>query len=91
MDDQSSIPCVLASVASEAEAAGIVTALSDYDIEALTTGGATAGFKAEAPGSVQVLVRAADLERAQQALAEIEKDEGTIDWSQVDVGEPEDE
>ena len=68
-----------------------MTALAGYDIEAFATGGATAGFKAEAPGSVQVLVRRADLERAERALAEIEKDEGEIDWSKIDVGEPEDE
>jgi hypothetical protein len=89
MGDQSSSPRLLLSVATEAEAAGIVTALAEYGIEALTTGGVTAGFKAEAPGSVQILVRSADLEQAQQALAEIQKDEGDIDWSKVDVGQPE--
>jgi hypothetical protein len=91
MDDQSSAPSLLLSVASEAEAAGIVTALADYDIKALTTGGVTARFKAEAPGSVQILVRRADLEQAQRALVEIQKDEGDVDWSKVDVGQPEDE
>jgi hypothetical protein len=91
MDDQSSSPGLLLSVATEAEAASIVTALAEYGIEALTTGGVTAGFKAEAPGSVQILVRSADLEQAQQALAEIEKEEGDVDWSKVDVGKPEDE
>lgn len=90
MGDLSSTPCLLLTVATEAEAAGIITALADYDVEAFATGGATAGFRAEAPGSVQVLVRAADLEKAQRALVEIEKDEATIDWSKVDVGEPED-
>jgi hypothetical protein len=91
MDDQSDSPCLLLSVITEAEAAGIVTALADYGIKAMTTGGVTAGFKAEAPGSVQILVRHADLEPAQKALAEIQKDEGDVDWSQVDVGQPEDE
>jgi hypothetical protein len=91
MDDQSSSPCLLLSVATEAEAVGIVTALAEYGIEASTTGGFTAGFKAEAPGSVQILVRRADLERAKQTLAEICKDEGNIDWSKIDVGQPEDE
>ncbi len=91
MDDQSNSPCLLSTVTSEAEAAGIVTALADYGIEATVTGGVTAGFKAEAPGSVQILVRSVDLEKAEQTLAEIQKDEGNIDWSQIDVGEPEDE
>ena len=91
MDDQSSSPGLLLSVATEAEAVSIVTALAEYGIEALMAGGVTAGFKAEAPGSVQILVRSADLEQAQQALAEIEKEEGDVDWSKVDVGKPEDE
>jgi hypothetical protein len=82
-------PCVLLSVANEIEAGSILTALADYDIEASTVGGFTSGFKAEAPGSVQILVRRADLDRANRALAEIRHDEGKIDWSSVDVGEPE--
>ena len=91
MADQSSSPCLLLSVVTEAEAVSIATALAEYGIEALTAGGVTAGFKAEAPGSVQILVRSADLEKAQQALAEIQKEEGDVDWSKVDVGKPEDE
>jgi hypothetical protein len=91
MADSLTSPCLLLSVATEAEAAGIATALAEYGIEAMTTGGVTAGFKAEAPGSVQILVRAADFEQAKRALAEIRADEGHIDWSKVDVGQPEDE
>ena len=91
MDDQSSSPCPLLSVATEAEAAGIATALAQYGIKALTPGGFTAGFKAEAPGSVQVLVPRAELEQAKRALAEIRRDQSSIDWSKVDVGQPEDE
>jgi hypothetical protein len=82
-------PCELTSVSSEIEAADIATALSAYDVEAFFVGGAVSGFKAEAPGSVQVLVRRSDLDRAKSALAEIQADEGDIDWSTIDVGEPE--
>jgi hypothetical protein len=82
-------PCVLSSAANEIEAADIVTALSSYDVEASTVGGFTSGFKAEAPGNVQILVRRSDLDRAKRALAEIRQDEGKIDWSSIDVGEPE--
>jgi hypothetical protein len=82
-------PRVLMSVANELEAGDIVTALTSYDIEAMTVGGFTSGFKAEAPGLVQILVRSSDLDRAKQALAEIQQDEGKIDWDEVDVGEPE--
>jgi hypothetical protein len=81
-------PCTLLSAANEMEAADLVTALAGYDVEASTVGEFTSGFRAEAPGSVQVLVRRCDFDRAQQALAEIRKTEGTIDWSAIDVGEP---
>ena len=64
-------PEKLLSVPNEIEAAAIVNALADYDIEAFAAGGYTAGFRAEAPGNVTVLVKHADLERAKQALAEI--------------------
>ncbi len=83
-------PEVLTRVRTEVEAAALVTALAARGIEAFTTGSYTAGFRAEAPGEVQVLVRREDLARAQQTLAEIEQDQTEIDWSQVDVGEPED-
>lgn len=81
-------PRRLVSVQNEIEAGGLVTALANYGIEARTTGGFTSGFKAEAPGMVQVIVRQADLERARQALAEIQAEQEPVDWSQVDVGEP---
>lgn len=81
---------VLKSYANEMEAAPIVAALEAAGIQAKTMGGFTAGFRAEAPGDVQVIVRSEDLQRAKELLAEIEKDQTEIDWSQVDVGEPED-
>jgi hypothetical protein len=82
-------PCTLLSVANEIEAGDLVTALAAYDIHASTVGGFTSGFKAEAPGNIQILVRRSDLDRAQSALAEIQRDEGRVDWSEVDVGQPE--
>ena len=48
-----------------------MTALAEYDVEAITVGGYTSGFKAEAPGLVAVVVRLADFERAKEAMAEI--------------------
>jgi hypothetical protein len=90
MSNQSSSPCVLTSVANEIEGAGIVTALAQYGIDASMVGGFTAGFNAEAPGCVQVLVRQSDLDQAQRALAELHQDDADVDWSKVDVGEPED-
>ena len=66
-------PTILTTTASDVEAAAIVTALSAHGIEARTTGGYTAGYRAEAPGRVQIVVRAVDLEEAQVILAEIKK------------------
>ena len=82
-------PEVLTSVRTDVEAAAIVGALAALGIEASTTGGYTAGFRAEAPGFVNVIVKYADLHRARNALAEIKRDQTDVDWSQVDVGEPE--
>ena len=81
-------PEVLTSVPSDLEAAAIVAALAARGVEASTTGGYTAGFRAEAPGNVNVIVRQEDLHRARQALAENEWEQTDVDWSQVDVGEP---
>ena len=64
-------PEVLTSVPNEIEAMSLVTALSGYGIEASTTGSFTSGFRAEAPGQVQVIVKHADLDRAKDALADI--------------------
>jgi hypothetical protein len=80
---------VLISVPHEIEAAAIVAALDQDGIRAVAAGGYTSGFKAEAPGEVQVLVKREDAERAQQTLKEIQSHEDPIDWSEVDVGEPE--
>ena len=64
---------VFISVPSEIEAAAIVGLLSEEGIEAKATGGLTAGFKAEAPGEVKVLVAAADADRAKRVLGQFEK------------------
>jgi len=91
MSDDPNSPSLLLAVATEPEAAAIVTALSDYDIQATVTGSFTLGFRAEAPGDAKILVRRADLDRARLALVEIRRDHGQIDWSQIDVGSRRDE
>ena len=83
-------PELLESFPSDIEAATLVAALNAHGIQASTAGGYTAGFRAEAPGNVNVIVRRQDLDRARQVLAGIEKKQTDVDWSQVDVGEPED-
>ena len=73
----------------EVGAAPVVSALEDAGISAIATGGFTAEFIAEAPGEVQVLVAQRDLPRAKEVLDVLREEMDHIDWSQVDVGEPE--
>jgi hypothetical protein len=42
------------------------------------------------PGGVSVIVGEADLERAKKVLEELRRHGAEVDWSQVDVDEPED-
>ena len=73
MSGDPNTPCKLLSVANEIEAGDLVTALAAYDIEAFTVGGFTSGFKAEAPGNVQILVRRSDLDRAKRPWPKFSK------------------
>lgn len=80
---------LLASFPTEAQAMIVVNALKELGIPSTAVGGYTAGFKAEAPGWVQVMVTEEDLPVAKNTLAKFRKEIAEIDWSQVDVGEPE--
>lgn len=55
--------------------------LEEHGIESRMVGGLTAGFRAEAPGRVRLLVHAKDAERARALLAEDERER---------TGEPDD-
>ncbi len=55
-------------------------------IPCAVAGGYTGSFRAEAPGRVKLLVREADLERAEEAIRRRRDEALTIDWSQIDVG-----
>ena len=68
MADDPNRPVVLTTVPTEEQAAVIVAALDAQGIEAQAVGQLTSGFRAEAPGGVSVLVRQADLARAQTVL-----------------------
>jgi hypothetical protein len=81
----------LVTASTEFEASAIASALEAEGIRAQAVGGFTAGFKAEAPGTVSVMVAESDLLRAQAVLADLKKEAGHVDWSQVDVDRPEDE
>lgn len=65
-DDKLSI---VASVKTEVEGYLLANILGEYDIPAVVTGGATAEYRATAPGSVQVLVSQSRLPEAQAILA----------------------
>ena len=82
---------LLTSTPLEMQAGIIVGALQENGIKATMAGQTTAGFRAEAPGWVQVLVAEEDLPRARAVLEELRRESKDIDWSQIDVGEPEDE
>lgn len=79
----------LTSLPTEVQAMIIVNALKEQGVPATAVGGYTAGFKAESPGWVQVMVTEEDLPVAQNTLTKLKEEIAEIDWSQVDVGEPE--
>lgn len=62
------------------EAALVRNLLADAGIEAMVTGASLAGFRAEAPADVCVVVRAIDAAAAREALAAVrpEIDEGDV-------------
>ena len=83
-------PTTLTEFEHEMEATALLAVLAENGIQGTTTGSFTTGFRTEAPGSVSVVVRHCDLPRALEVLAELETSAGEIDWSTVDVGQPED-
>lgn len=91
MSKQTKSLVLLTSVPTEMQASIITSSLENEGVRAVANGGFTAGFIAEAPGWVRILVAEQDLERAKVLLETISDDgiDGEIDWSQVDVGEPE--
>ena len=73
MAEDANRPIVLRTVPTEAQAGMLVAALDEHGVPAWTVGGITSGLRAGAPGTVQILVRHSDLERAQEALRIIEE------------------
>lgn len=88
MDDPLS-PVTIVRVPSDVEASAIVTALAAHGIRATTTGSYTAGFRAEAPGMVNVLVRQSDLACARDVLSALVHAPERVDSSQIESGESE--
>jgi len=80
----------LISVPTEMEAGIVVGELEEHEIRATMAGVTTANFRAEAPGQDDILIAEHDLSRARQVLEALSAEQGDVDWSQVDVGKPED-
>ena len=83
-------PVTLCAFPQELYAQLLVDALSDHGITSEMSGGMTAGFRAEAPGMVKVLVNPSDLEAARAFFTEWEHEGRSIDWDSVDLGKFED-
>lgn len=81
MPEDPNKPVVLTTRPTEARAALIVAALDEHGVKAEATGGFSAGLRAAAPGEVRILVRACDLEKARDALREIESGAADADQS----------
>jgi hypothetical protein len=77
-------------VTTDFEASAIVSALEAEGIRARAVGGYTAGFRAETPGGVAVIVAEPDLDRANVVLKELREHGAGVDWDHVDVDRPED-
>ena len=74
MTDDLNRPHVVAKVPTDFEAAAIVSALEAAGIKAMAVGGHTAGFLAEAPGDVAVVVPASEAKPAEAVLAEFQNE-----------------
>jgi Putative prokaryotic signal transducing protein len=90
MSDQPEHTAVLTSVPSETEAAIVIAALKENGIRA-ESDEYTSGLRAGAWNWVDIMVAAPDLEKAKEILAQVQEENDHINWSQVDVGKPEDE
>jgi hypothetical protein len=90
MADQPTRTAVLTRVPSETEAAIVVAALDTNGIRA-ETDEYTSGLRAGAWNWVDIMVAEDDLPRAKEIFEEVQRENDHIDWSQVDVGQPEEE
>jgi hypothetical protein len=90
MSEQPEHTAVLTSAPSETEAAIVIAALEENGIRA-SSGEYTSGLRAGAWNWVDILVAEENLDRAKEVLVEVQREYDHIDWSQVDVGQPEEE
>ncbi|MBX3358510.1 MAG: hypothetical protein KF745_08780 [Phycisphaeraceae bacterium] len=88
-DNDPDQPVVVATSATEVGGEELVSVIRAAGIDAMVIGAMTAGFRAEAPGIVKIMVRRADASGAAAALRQAGADAASVVWSDVDVGEGE--
>jgi len=91
MTDPGVAPTKLVRCRTEFEAETIASALRGEGVEARVIGGAAGGFRGETPANTWVIVHRDDGPRALEMLKRMRDEAKHLDWSQVDVGEFEDE
>ena len=90
MSEQKPELVTLTKVANESEAKSLIGLFEDEGIAVFVNGGDDLSLFGDDVGDIQLIVKKADYQKAAELLAEIEAENSEIDWSQVDVGEPED-
>jgi hypothetical protein len=78
----------VATVTHEFQASAIVDALEEAGIKARAVGGVISDFREGFPAGVAVVVAESDLARAKQVVDELQQHRGEVDWSKVDVDNP---
>lgn len=91
--DNAEGPQVVASLLNEQEAVAMMSYLSESGITAHVWGSNLAPVYGEGftRNSCQVVVRPNDRDRAISLLDDFQRTTETVDWDQIDVGEPDEE
>ncbi|MFG0274229.1 MAG: DUF2007 domain-containing protein [Phycisphaerales bacterium] len=74
MQNREDDPVCVWKVQQEWEAALLIDALAEAGIRAMTSGGLTAGFRAEAPGLVEIIVQRRDAEGAKLVIERVRRE-----------------
>ena len=81
---------LLTSTPTETEAAIVLAALDQNGIRA-SSDAVSSNLQAGPWNWVEIRVAEDDLPRAKELLEKVQRENAHIDWSQIDIGEPEDE
>jgi hypothetical protein len=78
----------VATVSHEFQASVIVGALEEAGIKARAVGGVISDLREGFPVGISVVVAESDLARAKEVVDELRLHRGEVDWSKVDVDNP---